>query len=128
MAKFRVWWGVQYPAITANLTAQESGSDTCAAVVTVVANTGRLTNHVGAKKYRQRFVASPVFDEAPNVEVSGRFSQPLQITSGDIIIANPVALNGASGQQRQGTSGEVALDLSPIIRRRKVQLVVLLAA
>lgn len=108
--------------------AATEGADTCAGAGTVVSSSTRLTAHVGAKKYRPRFVPSKVFDEAPNVELSGRSTQSRQETSGDIVIANPVALNGASGQQRQGTSGEVRVDLSPIIRRRKIQLAVLLAA
>ena len=92
------------------------------------ADSVRLTTHVGAKKYRPRFVPSLVFDEAPNVEVSGRFTQPRQVTSGEITIANPVALSGALEQKRHELSGEVSIDISPIIRRRKIQLAALLAA
>ena len=88
----------------------------------------RLTTHVGAKKYRPRFVPSPVFDEAPVFEVSGRFTQPRQELTCDIIIANPVVFHSATVQQRHEISGEVSVDMAPIIRRRKIQLAVLLAA
>ena len=108
--------------------AATEAADTFAATGSVESSSTRLTAHVGAKKYRPRFAPAPLFDEAPVVEVAGRFTQPRQITSGDIVIANPVAFQVASGQQRQDTSGEVAVDLSPIIRRRKIQLAVLLAA
>ena len=134
--------------VQGTLAATESGSDTCAATGRVLvqgvlaavetgqdgasgegtAPSARVTSHVGAKKYRPRFVPSPVFDEAPVVEVSGRFTQPRQITSGDVEIANPVVFHSATVQQRHEISGEVSVDMAPIIRRRKIQLAALLAA